>query len=88
MWKLLESGYDWIWGCLMGTLYRHYKGGLYRRLGDGYDSTNAREGCPVVIYRSLAKGVIRVRDAGEWNAMVKWPDGTLRPRFERLERGR
>jgi len=63
------------------VIYRHYKGGLYRVLFNGTDSTNERSGTPVVVYVSLTNGRVFVRDAREFHGVTE--DGQRR--FEPTE---
>lgn len=65
----------------MNGLYRHYKGGLYAVLGIATDSTNGRNDARMVLYWSLAKQKLLVREISQFNERVKWPDGVERERF-------
>lgn len=70
----------------MNGLYRHHGGGLYAVLGVVRDSTNgADEGRRLVLYFSLEKQALHVREIGQFSESVKWPDGQMRPRFDFLE---
>ena len=62
-------------------LCRHYKGGRYLILFEAMESSNGRERKPVVIYASLDKGTVNVRDKEEFFESVEWPDGARRSRF-------
>jgi hypothetical protein len=64
-----------------GALYRHYKGGLYRRLMDATDEATMT---PVVVYRSEQDGRVWVRSLDAWLDHVDGPDGTRVRRFERV----
>jgi len=64
-----------------GGLFRHYKGDLYRVISAATESTNARNGQLLVIYIGRPASGIRVRTLEEWQELVVWPDGTMRPRF-------
>jgi len=68
-------------------LYRHYKGDLYAVLALVQDSTNSEQGRSMVLYYSLAYGLLRVRWTREFIEPVVWPDGSERPRFERVTDG-
>ncbi len=61
--------------------YDHYRGGKYLVLFVGEESTNARQGAKVVVYVSLTYGMVKCRDLREFNEIVEWPDGQMRPRF-------
>jgi hypothetical protein len=50
-----------------GSVYRHYKGGLYRML---HLATDEATGEDIVVYRSLADDRIWVRTAYSWNGTV------------------
>ncbi|PIR84979.1 hypothetical protein COU15_03175 [Candidatus Kaiserbacteria bacterium CG10_big_fil_rev_8_21_14_0_10_45_20] len=62
-------------------LYRHYKGALYFVEGVAIEATDAREGTEVIVYRSIALGLLFTRDIEEFVAPIEWPDGVVRPRF-------
>lgn len=51
-------------------IYRHYKGGLYRVLFTAIMSTNDCAGKLCVVYVSLTRGTIHVRDEKEFNGLV------------------
>lgn len=61
-------------------IFRHYKGGFYRFIGEGLNSeTQERE----VVYQALyGDHKIWVRPAGMFYGMVQLEDGTVVPRFE------
>ena len=59
-------------------LYRHYKGGLYRKL---YNATLEATLEPVVVYRSLKDDHVWVRPVVEWGEAVPDFDGLRKPRF-------
>lgn len=65
----------------MTGIYKHYKGGIYAVLGICSDSTNGRDDAKMVLYYSLEKHQIHVREIAEFHEIVKWPDGKLRARF-------
>jgi hypothetical protein len=65
----------------MTYVYRHYKGGLYRLLFTGLESTNGRPREKVAVYVSLEYGHVNVRRLEEFREVVRWPDGVERPRF-------
>lgn len=62
-------------------VYQHYKGGKYTRLFNATDSTNGRDSELMVVYVSHTTGRINTRKATEFEEMVEWPDGVVRPRF-------
>jgi hypothetical protein len=62
-------------------VYHHYKGGYYRVLFTAITSTNAQQGRPVVVYVSLTKGTIHVRDEEEFHELVNWA-ADEHPRFK------
>lgn len=69
-------------------MYKHYKGATYLVLFVGRLSTNgAHEGSPVVIYVSLLKGTVNVRDEGEFHEWVTDDKGELVRRFTYVGRG-
>lgn len=69
----------------MSGIYRHHGGGVYAVLAQVRDSTNGPgEGRQMVVYYSLARKLVYVRESGQFHERVQWPDGTLRPRFEEL----
>jgi len=76
--------YNAVLGFLTGSLYRHHKGGVYRLVGPGTDSTNGMNNEPVVVYCSLDRPGTKVRAEYEWRQPILWPGGELRPRFERI----
>ena len=73
-------------------IYQHYKGAFYQVLGVAGDATNEgsiEDPNPatryMVVYLSFDLSLpgprLRVRDINEFNALVKWPDGSTNPRF-------
>lgn len=68
------------------AMYDHYKGGKYMVLVVGHESTNARVGGRVVVYVSLKYAQVKCRDFEEFIEPVKWPDGTIAPRFKLAEK--
>ncbi|OHD23874.1 MAG: hypothetical protein A2Y38_17445 [Spirochaetes bacterium GWB1_59_5] len=66
---------------LVGRVYKHHKGGLYTVVSVALESTNSRQRLPVVVYVSLSRGFINVRDLSEWEEVIRWSDGYDRPRF-------
>jgi hypothetical protein len=70
----------------VGGVYKHYKGGRYTVIGVATESTNDRPRRPVVVYVSLEKGTINVRDEAEFHQYVDPApsdvDQPLVPRFE------
>jgi hypothetical protein len=65
-------------------IYRHYKGPLYVAVATAKNSNNAQHHQRVVIYFSFSRRQLCVRDEEEFNEVIEWPDGTRRPRFERV----
>lgn len=62
----------------VGMKLKHFKGGKYEVIAFGmsaYDCTD------VVVYKSLTDGLIWVRNASEFDDLVKWDDGIERTRF-------
>jgi len=52
-------------------IYRHHKGGLYRVLFTARQSTNGPDvGLPLVVYVSLTKGTVHVRDEQEFHEPI------------------
>tara|TARA_B100000508_G_scaffold60333_2_gene47506 strand:+ start:53005 stop:53265 length:261 start_codon:yes stop_codon:yes gene_type:complete len=74
-------------GIHLNKIYDHYKGGRYLTLLLIEDSTNDRivDGVKnkMVVYVSLnnVKEKIWCRLLSEFIEEVKWPDGSMRPRF-------
>lgn len=64
---------------VVGTTYRHYKGGLYEIVCTGRLSEQRDVVC--VVYRSQEKGCIWIRPLSMWSEPVAWPDGLKRERF-------
>lgn len=60
------------------AVFDHYKGGVYQTRGLAR-STDTKD--VLVIYGSLGPGGLWARPLAEWNDLVTWPDGVLRPRF-------
>lgn len=68
-------------------LYIHYRGDAYRALFIAWESTNAQPREPKVVYASLSEAEgygINVRSLKEWNELVEWHDGKMRPRFDQV----
>lgn len=65
------------------TIWRHYKGGLYRFL---FLSTHSETGEVLVNYQSLHFGSYHSRPLEVWNQKVELEDKTKVNRFEELER--
>lgn len=66
-------------------VFVHYKGDAYRALFVAWESTNAQTREPKVVYVSLTdEHGINVRSLSEWNELIKWNDGRMRPRFNRV----
>jgi len=65
--------------------YQHYKGSQYRAL-DLYKNADTQE--LMVRYRKVKDGnpvdLPWGRRLVEWNQLVTWPDGTVKPRFVKL----
>ncbi len=74
--------------------YRHFKGNLYYVHGTVRNATNEAGYAPMVYYEVVDKSHLTPEDDGvkanvghcvralsEFNQVVKWPDGTRRPRW-------
>mgnify|MGYP003663702434 CR=1 FL=1 len=112
-WHEVKSSLDWsTWGLKTfrrytvavskgpprrGSLYRHYKGGLYAVLGYSGGTRNPEvggPGCrprrikpqPMVVYLSVSTGATWVRDLSEWHEEVE-VGGTTLPRFQHFSGG-
>ena len=68
-------------GVIEVGVYLHKKGGKYRVLH--VDATWEETLKPAVVYMSLTDGRVWVRPAASWLEPVRWPDGSIRPRFAR-----
>ncbi len=70
----------------MGDLYRHYKGGLYRFIGDATLEWCADDdSCSmVVVYRSVETNHLWVRPRAEFRGVVS-VNGKLVQRFHKVE---
>ena len=66
-------------------LYRHYKGAIYFIEGVAIEATDDRADTEVVVYRSIALGLLFTRDLEEFIAPIEWPDGVVRPRFIQVD---
>lgn len=62
-------------------LYRHFKGRLYVVEGRALDVTGSRSPTEMVLYHNRTSGERFVRTYEDFVAVVKWPDGIMRPRF-------
>lgn len=63
-------------------LYRHYKGGLYRVLAEGFHSESLEE---MTIYMSVKDGKVWVRPTKMFHELVDLPNGTVVPRFREID---
>lgn len=63
-----------------GTLYHHYKGGLYMPLALGFATDDMNAGTPAIAYRHQ-NGKLYLRPLDEWNKPVF---NLERPRFMRV----
>lgn len=61
----------------------HKTGGRYQVLHTA--ATLEADMTEVVVYVSLTDGRVWVRPAASWLEPVRWPDGTIRPRFLRRD---
>jgi hypothetical protein len=59
--------------------YQHFKGNLYVVEAIATDSKDAMT--QVVVYKSVADGRVWVRELRDFEASVRWPDGSFQPRF-------
>lgn len=66
---------------ILGSVYKHYKGGRYLVLHITEESTNARIGNMGVVYVSLTYGKVKHRELSEFIEETEWPDGVRRARF-------
>lgn len=55
---------------VIGALYEHWKGGVYRVLHRAWESTNGRDRVALVVYVSLRHGCINVRTESEFLGLV------------------
>jgi hypothetical protein len=65
----------------IGSLFRHYKGGMYRVVGVAIAEATQE---PLVIYMSAASELRFARPLSEWNELVEH-DGCLMARFKAVE---
>lgn len=63
---------------LIKGIYRHYKGGRYRVLAV---ARHHETGQPYVVYQSLERGSVNVREFENWSDDVELKDGNFAPRF-------
>lgn len=61
----------------MSDLYKHFKGGYYRKM---FDATDAASGAPVVVYLAIEDGMLWTRLTSEFNGTVE-KDGKTVQRF-------
>lgn len=67
------------------TIFKHFKGGLYKILSLGKDSSNLND---VVIYKSMIDNKYWVREASEFFSLVdneKYPLVKQKYRFEKVK---
>jgi hypothetical protein len=86
-------------GAVQPGLYQHFKGGLYRVHGVMRNATNGAGYEPMVYYEALVKDGAPfadeweskvpaghfVRRLAEFTEEVAWPDGSVGPRWKRVE---
>lgn len=65
-----------------GTLYRHYKGGMYEIVTLARLESDGINGPLHVVYRSVTDKTVWVRPLAEFRGNV-FPEGTAVPRFTR-----
>lgn len=70
----------------MTGLFQHYKGPLYLVLDTVLDSTNDHLGRSFVIYLSLEKKSLHVRESEEFYGAVTLQDGREVPRFRPIKK--
>jgi hypothetical protein len=72
-------------------LYRHYKGDTYFVVGvgildaDGHGDPRAPRQVVYESTRSVESGLLNIRSEADFVELVEWPDGTMQPRFVRVE---
>lgn len=60
-------------------IYLHYKGGLYTKVTEAFNSEQRDQ--LLVIYVSHSTGKLWARPKAMFEEDVMWPDGKRRPRF-------
>lgn len=63
-------------------LYKHYKGGLYRVIGEAKHTETEED---LVVYMSVETGLLWVRPCEMFHELVDLPDGQVVPRFEEVD---
>ena len=63
-------------------LYRHYKGGLYRVLHEGFHSETLEE---MTVYMSVKDGKVWVRPSSMFHELVQVDDEYWLPRFTEID---
>ncbi len=76
----------------VGSIYKHFKGHIYKVIAIGYDSENYNEEDPklsrMVIYQNIETGDCWVRPYNMFNSFVdkeKYPDSKQEYRFQEIE---
>ena len=76
----------------IGSIYKHFKGHVYKVINIGYDSENYDETNPdnsrLVVYEDVEKGLVWIRPYDMFNSKVdkeKYPDIKQEYRFEELD---
>lgn len=76
----------------IGSIYRHFKGHIYRVIAIAYDSENYQEENPelskMIVYQNVDNGDCWVRPYHLFNSLVdkeKYPEITQEYRFQEIE---
>jgi hypothetical protein len=90
---MFRKVWHYLAGVCHGTIFRHYKGGVYRLIYIAEEATNFRkpvenafklreveEGL-VAVYFDFSSGRVHTRDLAEWNERITGVEGVAR-RFE------
>jgi hypothetical protein len=64
------------------VLYKHYKGGLYRVIGEAQHSETEEE---LTIYMSVKTGLLWARPTRMFYDLVNLPDGRVVNRFREMD---
>jgi hypothetical protein len=63
-------------------LYKHYKGALYRVLGECKHSETLKD---MTVYMSVNDGLLWVRPTSMFHELINTPDGKYVPRFAEVD---
>lgn len=61
--------------------YAHFKGGRYRVLSMALHTETEQDLVIYMGYEGKGAGGVFARPLSSWVEVVKWPDGSMRPRF-------